>query len=261
MALAAIADLYTVLGIATPTPLQTAQATLYVGAADAAVKSYLQRGRAKAAFANWPELCSDVEILDGTGTPSLVLTYTPVISLQTINWDTTAFGGSGPNAWAPNTLLINGVDYFLGVDDGQQVASGGIVVRIGGPGSGGSAGDYGWFPGGGAGGWGGGPYVGGYGGGGTLAGGRSRPCWPLVSGSIRAAYTCGYATIPADLSMATLEYAAYLYRNARYGGNQELQSESLGIYTYNLAQVNLNNMPALGSIRQMLSPYRLTRAA
>jgi len=70
--------------------------------------------------------------------------------------------------------------------------------------------------------------------------------WPLQKGimpnvakSILVEYTAGYATVPDDVEQAAIEVASMLYRDRRRDGN--LQSESLGDYSYSRASVSEMN--------------------
>jgi hypothetical protein len=71
--------------------------------------------------------------------------------------------------------------------------------------------------------------------------------------SILIDYTAGYATIPADVEMATLSVAARVYRNRTR--DSSVASESLGGYSYStrsLAEIEDDE-------KRMLAPYRRVR--
>jgi hypothetical protein len=83
------------------------------------------------------------------------------------------------------------------------------------------------------------------------------PYWPRSYGNIKAVYAAGWtaAQVPQDLAHAVNQFAAWMYRNAEYGG-LGLQHEHLGGYDYQLAQQVLTGTPELGALRQLLSRYR-----
>lgn len=220
---------------------------LYLTAADTAVKSYLQRGKDKTAFSAWPETGEATIYLSGTGTPLLVFPFTPITTLTSIHLDLDGYYGTTTDAFPASTLQVEGTDYAMVRDDGTGASASGLILRLAvSSATGGSAGVLGWddsdfssfgqMP--------------------TLTAGRGRPVWPRVNGCLKIKATCGFATVPTDLSMAVIEYAAFLRRSAPLGG-AAVNSENLRDYSYSLDNAAAaNSVPALGSIRQKLARYR-----
>lgn len=79
--------------------------------------------------------------------------------------------------------------------------------------------------------------------------------WPEGYGNIKVTYTAGYATIPADLTLAANQFVALLRQGQEYGG--PLRSETLGRYMYELLESGAaNETPAIGTLRGLLGAYR-----
>ncbi len=183
-------------------------------------------------------------ILDGTGTFTLRLPHYPVGGTGiTLYEDLAAFGGTNPAGAFANAPLVEGYDYYLKRDDptGTYLSLSGVVTRIRSPNLQSVLGISPM----------GLPY-------GTLAGGSPGPIWPAAVGSVKVACTAGFLAgqVPNDLSTAVCEIAAWIRRNAQYGGMLYLASESLGAYSYSVGLVPLQQAPELGSARQILSRYR-----
>lgn len=243
MSLATLANFKLILGITTST--QNTLLQLYLDAADAAVRSYLQRGKNRAAFTSWPESGSDTMYLDGTGRQELVLPFRPVTAIASIYLDLGANYGTTSGAFGSSTLLTEATDYVMVRDDGATTSSSGIVRRLGGSTTA-SGNFWGWDP----------NDTVGLGPLPSLTAGRGGPFWPRIPGSIKITYTAGFATVPTDLSMAALAIASYIRRTAPLGG-VPLSSESLRDYSYSLGTSGaIGQMPELGSARMLLAKYR-----
>lgn len=80
-----------------------------------------------------------------------------------------------------------------------------------------------------------------------------RPAWPEGFQNIEVAYTGGYATIPAALTQAAKDATLWLYWNRK--GNKEMQSESIGAYSYTrwTPQAGQTLPP---QVTALLDPYR-----
>lgn len=241
MALTSLASVKLLLSITDAS--QDALVTACVDAAQAAVKNYIRRGKATQAFSSWPESGTDTEYYSGQDNAALVLRYYPVTSLASIYLDDDGYFGQGTDPFPSSTLLTAGSDYAIVLDDGAGSVSG-RVLRLGGIGSGGTGGEYGWWPPG----WGFTTPMG------SLAMSGRRPAvWPAGKGNLKVTYTAGFTTIPSDLSYATAQLAVWLWRAAPHGG-QTATSESFLDANYSLAAIQ--SVPDLGTIRQLLSKYR-----
>lgn len=247
MSLGSVSTVKTLLGITDSS--QDALLAILLAAADAAAKTYIRRGKSKTAFTNWPETGSDTVYLSGEGKPDLILPYWPVTAVSSVYLDQAGYFGDGASAFAATSLLTAGMDYVLVRDDGSASTTA-RLRRLSGFGTGGLWGDdFGgqWSPG----------RVGTASGGPLSWGGRERPCWPAGSGNVKVTFTAGYTSVPADLTMAVNDITILLYNNRTRGG-QQMQSESLGDYSYSLASQAVGGAPELGTARQMLNAYRET---
>jgi hypothetical protein len=237
MALSTIAAVKTLLGIGNTD--QDALLTQLLTAADAAVKTYIRRGKARTAFANWPETGADTAFLSGHGKQDLILPYWPVTAVASVYLDPTGYFGDGSGAFAAGTLLSAGSDYVLVRDDGSASVSG-RLRKLSGPGSM-VFDDHGWWP----------PS----GSSGPLAlNGYTKPVWTAGAGNIKVTFTAGYASVPADLADAVNQLCVFRYANRKSAG--PMQSEGLGDYHYALASQSLGTAPELGTMRQLLARYR-----
>jgi hypothetical protein len=179
--------------------------------------------------------------LTGSGIDTLLLPHYPITALASIYEDFAGYFGTGTNPFPANTLLTEGTDYVLERDDpsGQYLSLSGVVRRLKSLNIGALTGIIPSLP---------------YG---TLTGGTRGPCWSKAPGCLKIAFTAGYiaGSVPADLQGAVNEIAAWVKRNAPYGGNP-ITSENLGSYGYTLAVAGITGAPPLGSARQALSAYR-----
>lgn len=220
-----------------------------IGWASRAVQTFLKR-----------EICKQTytEFRDGNYKPDIVLRHYPVYVDPTfaVYFDPQGYYGQAPisqnyTPFAPNTQLILGQQFALVLDNtpfglnpyNQPVVSNrGIIRMIGGFGTGIYGYGFGWF------GYGYGSY------GGKLAG-TKLPCWPFCYGGIKAVYNAGFDCPPQDIQFAVSLLVAYMVRTMPQGG--PLSSESLGNYSYSIAQIALQtNPPELGSVARTLAPHR-----
>ncbi len=65
-----------------------------------------------------------------TGDRVLAVTYTPLRTVNALYEDRMAFAGQAPDAFAPTTLLTQGVDYYLDVDE-TGICRSGELIRVG----------------------------------------------------------------------------------------------------------------------------------
>lgn len=119
------------------------------------------------------EAASYTEYYSGDNSPFLVLRQYPVISIESIYFDTGGYFGQVQNAFPASTLLAAGTDYVL-MAGANGIGTNGIVRRIGST----------WY----------GQY--------SRVVGRVANQPPLPSGNIKVTYTAGYAIVPPALSYA-----------------------------------------------------------
>lgn len=198
-------------------------------AADQAVRDYCHQEFTQTAR---------TEFYSGSGQRDLVLRQRPVSAVSAVYVDPTGYYGDGANAFAAETLQTIGVDYVLVRDDGSTGASG--LLRRTTQGWVGQPGGYG-------------PWNGWYAG--PLATDGSWVGWPRGEGNVKVQYTSGYATIPAAVVQAVNALAAWILRTPGATGHP-LQGETLGRYSYQIANRALGMAPELGSVRQLLANYR-----
>lgn len=178
------------------------------------------------------------EYYSGNGMQDFVLRNTPVDTSETVAvyLDQTGNFGQDDDSFASTTLLTYGTDYAIVVDN-STISTSGIVRRLGF----GLPFDIGS----------GRPY-------GSLTMRYRQAIWPYGAGNIKVTYTGGYATVPADITLATLQMASSIYQSRKYGGAFLPGSERLGEYSYSLVAAKLNgsaaNVP--GTPANLLKPYR-----
>ena len=236
MALITRANLKTLIGISSSVTTYDSQLDLCVSAAEAAVRSYLRRGYARAAFASWPESSSDVFFLSGSGRNELCLPFLPVTTITSVKLDTGGFYGKASGSFGSGTALTEGTDFVLDYNDDDAVSASGILFRLSGtPPSATSFHAWADLPASRR---------------STLAA-RMLPVWPRVAGCVRVEATCGFASVPADISTACMMLAQSIRLMAVRGG-YIASSESLGSYSTSI----LANSPVMGDARSMLARYR-----
>lgn len=170
------------------------------------------------------------EYYSGDGTSTLIINQYPITSVTSVYADDNAYYGSSVGAFGAQTLLTQGSDYCLAVDFCGAVSERGIIYRL----NGGvwntryvrDAGMLSAIP----------------------ANGR---------GNIQVTYTCGYPTLPTDLSYAAAIVVARMRSSSTYG--QEMASESFEEYSYTLKanEDNLNLGLLGGQVSQILAQYRI----
>jgi hypothetical protein len=224
MALTDLATVKAFLGIAADVTDHDAQLGQLISGADQAIKRWCRRDLEQATY---------TEYYSGLGERDLVLRQWPVTSVSDVRLDQAGFFGTRAGSFPESSALTLGTHYVLVFDEGST-SNRGLLRRVGGI----SSGFGGFWP------------IEYYRG--SLAA-RRMPVWPQGDGNIKVTYTAGYATVPADLTLAANELVAWLRMTSKRGG-MPLQSESLADYSYTLAA--LQGRPELGSVRQLLAPYR-----
>ena len=217
----------------TLTNLSEVQAALQLGAiSDAEVPFCLQW--IAAAEASVQRICGRkfyrqagiVEYLDGTGTQTVLLKETPVSSITSVYLDSGGYYGQGTGAFASDTLLTAGEDYYLVIDDPSGVSVSGRLNRIG----------RAW------------PlslnYIGR-----ILLTPKPVPC----PGCLKVTYTGGYSLIPADLKLALFQIIADR-RGAALNG-VGLSGESFEGYSWSGVSGDQEVMK-IGSIMRVLNSYK-----
>lgn len=236
MALAFVDDLKVLLGITGSTQDQLLD--LLLAGSQAAVESYCDRNF---------EATDYTEFYSGNGLSELPLRQWPVIDNTdfAVYLDVGGSYGKGTNAFASTTLLTQGTDYVLDWKDSEKSGTG-LLIRLGS-----NAGivtttsELGWVPNSitGNGGW---------------LSARRKAVWPAVRGCLKVVYRAGYeaGSVPADLSQAVLELAAYMKLSGPFGGDLTMGSESLGPYSVSYISSALAGNPALGGVRSLLLKYK-----
>lgn len=214
MALATLADVKLHLGIPTGTTTWDAQLTAWMNAAIAGIK---------AACIGWDfEQITRTEFYQPDG-DILISRWKPIQSITSLYEDAGAAWGQASGAFAADTLLVEGEDYAL-VKDGSgvngEVSRSGLVARIG----------------------------------------RSwAQCTKPVSiaqtnvnammrrvipalGSVKMVFVSGYTAVPADVTQAVC-FEVDAMRSMKGKGGATVQSESLGEYSYSLANVDKASKP------------------
>lgn len=202
----------------------------FLRAAIAAIKSYCKLNFEQATYTHYH---------DGAGQRDLFLLERPVASIISVNVDATGCYGDGPSAFAATTLWTPGTEYSL-VRDYGAISRSGRLRRLSGIGSSNAWLNDDWGMG----------YGRGY------LSGRTGPGWPGGSGNIKVVYVAGFlpADIPAEIAMAANEVAKLLYLRRNVAG--PVRHERLGEYDYDLMQIPIGSLPELGSVRQMLAPWK-----
>ena len=230
MAIASLTQVKTHLGISVAT--YDTQLTQWLDAAISAVINYCGTSFEQATRTEYYEP-------DGN---KLVLQNRPVISVTSVYENAGAYWGSADNPWTSDFLLTAGVDYALQTDARELSATygytsrSGIIIRIGRR----------WArryanlrqPG-----------LSGY--------NLSVPDLP-AQGSVKVVYVSGYTSVPAAVTQAVL-WEADAYRSRAGKGGQQLTAESLGEYSYSLAQQEVmqtsGGLLSTAAIR-LLAPFK-----
>jgi hypothetical protein len=163
----------------------------------------------------------------GRNRREMILRQRPVQAVSALYYDPTGYFGQGNPSFDPtSTLLTDGIDYTLRIDNNDAVekSKAGIVLKING-----------YWPG---------------------STDRVRGLLganPVdAPGNIKVIYTGGWSVLPAPIVYATNMLAGVMKRSATKGG--VLQSETVDYYTYTLASANKGT--ELGDIKQSLSRYK-----
>lgn len=189
-------------------------------AAEANIKSYCKRDFESQAYTDY---------YSGNNTRYLVLRQRPVTTVTSVYMDEKGRFGQNPDgSFASTTLLVEGTDYVLTLDQ-TSTSSCGVLQKVGGV----------W------------PEI-------------HRQYWhnkisgesaPAI-GNIKVTYTAGYTTIPMDLQYACCWIVSFMRRNITIGG--QLGKELIGDYSYELLSPRFmgNLPPELATARQVLARYR-----
>lgn len=176
----------------------------------------------------------DAGYYSGNGRRRIVLKNLPVTAVSSVYLDSSGRFDQNPDgAFAAATLLVYGRDYILPWDgclpnSSTKCCYAGIVERVGG-----------YWP----------------GGFGHIWGQLTGQLLP-AQGNIKVAYTAGYpaTSVPAPIRGAICSLAAWIRKMSKNGAF--LNSESLGAYSYSLAQPIVGQYPELGSVRGLLAGFK-----
>lgn len=230
MAIASLEQVKTHLGISVST--YDTQLTQWLSAAISAVVNYCGTSF---------EQTTRTEYYQPDGN-KIVLQNRPVISITSIHENANAAWGQADDPWTSQYLLTEGVDYALHVDSRELTATygytsrSGIVVRLGKR----------WarrYANHNANGWSG--YS------------LSIPDMPAI-GPVKVVYVSGYTAVPMAVTQAVI-WEVDAYRSRAGKGGQQVTAESLGEYSYSLAQQEIpKNASGLLSVAaiKLLAPFR-----
>lgn len=157
--------------------------------------------------------------LDGSGRAWLILPRRPVTAVAHVYVDQQGYYGQAAGGFAAATEWTVGTDFAIPRTDATE-GNGGVLLALKNPD---------------------------FGGGGI---------WPEGRGNVKAVYTAGYSSIPADLALAADQLCALLIQGAEKGS--PLQSETIGRYAYTLLHGQVatgKDAMVLGSIRSALARY------
>jgi len=220
MALTTLAQIKSFLNVPTTVTSQDAWLSALLLAADASIKQYCGRNFEQATY---------TEFYSGNGTKFLTLRQRPVTSITNIWLDHYGHYGFGDNPFTSATLLTQGKDYALDLDESGTQSRSGLVGRINTV-------------------WSDVPrqyYTG-------RVTAESGPSF----GNIKVIYTAGYATIPQDVQYACCFVVAYMRRTIEKGAH--IHGEKLDRYSYELVppKFEQTQTPELATARQLLTRYK-----
>lgn len=164
------------------------------------------------------ESASYTEYYGGNNDYCLALRQGPVTAITSVHLDAYGFYGMASDPFPSGTALTAGVDYAF--------AGGRRLMRLNGVWPGIRR---------------------------RTAGMLSAALEPAL-GNIKVVYTAGYASVPADLTLAA-NILVGLIRQDREQGGGTLTSESYEGYSYSLQRAE----SYLGQVRHLLAPYRMMR--
>lgn len=208
---------------------------IYLDLAFGSVIEYLGRDIAQTTYPAAAEGGrGDAGYYRGNGRRRLVLRQTPVTAVSAVYFDPSGRWGQNPDgSFATATLLVAGTDYAIPWDgclpnSSTQCCYTGFLERI----SGVWSASFGFVPG--------------------MLTAQVVP----GQGDIKVAYTAGYpaTAVPTPIRGAICSLAAWIRKMSKNGAY--LNSESLGAYSYSLAQPMAQQWPELGSIRGMLASFK-----
>ena len=230
MAIAQLTDVKTHLGITVST--YDTQLQMWLDAAITAVTNYCGTSFEQATRTEYYQP-------DGY---KLVLKNRPVISVTSVYENAGAYWGSADNPWTSDYLLTAGTDYALQTDAAELTSTygytsrSGIIIRIGRRWARRYANNTT-------------PGMSGY--------NLSVPDLP-AQGSVKVVYVSGYTNVPDAVTQAAL-WEVDAYRSRAGKGGQQLTAESLGEYSYSLAQqeatVANGGLLSTAAIR-LLAPFK-----
>lgn len=176
----------------------------------------------------------DAGYYSGNWRQRICLRNLPVTAVSAVHVDATGRFDQNPDgSFAAATLLVSGTDYLIPWDgclpnSSTKCCYTGFLERVG-----------------------------------TYWSGNIVHAWGQLTGqlvaaqgNIKVAYTAGYpaTSVPTPIRGAICALAAWIRRMSKNGAF--LNSESLGAYSYSLAQPLVGQYPELGSVRGLLSGYK-----
>lgn len=230
MALVGIDEFKTWLGITSTS--EDAQLQMFLDGASAAVTEYTGMDFTTRTYPTASDDGSgDNGIYCGNWHDRIILRQGPVTSVTSVHLDGSANFATNPSgAFATATLLVEGTDYVVEWDGclpgtSTKCCRSRFLRKIGGVWPGITA----------------------------FTAGAVIGQAGMARGNIKVVYTAGYSTLPISIKTAILQLATAV-RHDSDKGNQ-VQSESLGGYSYSLLSGAAGKWPELGSTRQLLAKW------
>lgn len=211
-----LADVKNFLGIAVTDTTEDTLLNLVIPTATAAVEAYLCRLIGSNTY---------TEYYSSNNKPFFSLNQRPVTAITNLWLDNGAYWGQSSNPFASNTLLVQGVDYALFIDQPDGSSRSGLVENVG---QGTWNAPWAYTP-------------------GIIS--------PLVAppiGNIKVQYTAGYATIPGNVLLACYMAVARIRNMGAYG--QAISSERYEEYSVSFAPNKGGILTT--EIRSLLAPYK-----
>lgn len=186
-------------------------------AASAGVERYCQRTFLSADY---------VELYSGNNTPRIALRKRPVTAVSEVRLDSHGYFGLAPGSFDSTTVLTEGSDWTLLIDEGTATSNAGVLLRVG-----------------------------------TVWPMVARSNLPTrintevgpAYGNVKVTYTAGFIAVPEDVKYAVALVVQQMRQSLKHGGN--LASEHIGDYSYKLFD-GLIKGRELADVRYVLGAYR-----
>lgn len=208
------------LGINPQDPQEDALLNILMVQASSAIEEWCNRTFQQATY---------TEFYSGDGTPELALNQRPVSSVASIYLDDNGWWGQSSNAFGSTTLLTQGTDYALEIDQPDGSSRCGLVQNING-----------YWP---------RPIC--------VQPNLISPFPGVGNGNIKVTYTAGYSVIPPKIQLALFLQIATIRNSKNYGVllASESQSDTAGSNSYSAALKSVAGMMT-PEVLSLLASYR-----